>query len=171
MQLDAEKFQSLKELAEIQQKTAQIRGELAQLYDQREEYLQKREKEATERVIRALEASKQALREAENNHETLVRGVTLANQLIVDITSLQKQLRTHYDHFVKETEEASKLLEVRIQEIEEQKLYLRNQGVRIASEWSGIAVEKERLQKGWQLLEDRKGVVQRQIERLKKGKL
>ena len=111
MKLDTEKFNTVKELSEIQQNVALGRATLLKLKETTEEYMVVREKEAEGRVIKVLKESRTALDETTKNHKEL-SGYNIElqayaielNKSAIDITAL-------FEDFGKKMDEADKKLE------------------------------------------------------------
>lgn len=171
MELEKETFASLKELAEIQQAIARGRAEVQNLKTTTEEYVQTREKEALQRVAQVLQASKDALSEADKNRTTLASFLASASEMVKDLEKLHGAVKSEFAEFDKSTAEVIQVIDQRTEELETETRRLKNWAIQLESEKSGLETEKRKLEKEKILLVDRQGVVQRQIERLKKGKI
>lgn len=71
MELEHEKFNMVKELADISTNISNARVELTKLRETTDEYLDLREKEAQERVVKVFKESREALEEVSKNHKEL----------------------------------------------------------------------------------------------------
>lgn len=157
--LDHENFEGAQVLAEIGAKIAEGRAELANLESSKQEFLTDRASEATERIKRVLETSKELIGEIEKYHSELVGfrdqiGVLAddARELIQSIERWKKQfdetnaaLLADIDKKLKENSEIllqikanRALLEGEKEGIETKRAALRLDRIKINDEWAAL---------------------------------
>lgn len=168
--LDEEKFDKVKELAEIYNNISIARETLSSLKENTDEYMKVREEEAEQRVIKVLKESRDALDEITNNHKELSTfGYELkafANELRIistDIASLFQDFNTRAREAEKDMEEHQKNVDAIRQDIKIQRVKLTEDRKLVDADrkW----VEKEKF-----ILKDRIAALDRSWEELKKLK-
>ncbi len=112
MELDHEKFQTVKELADLGVQVAGTRALLRQLKSETEEYLKEREGMAVERVKTVLKASMSLLKEADQYLETFRIFLTTTGsiredigEMVASLSALREETATYSSEFNKYVKE------------------------------------------------------------------
>lgn len=168
-ELDTEKFQAVKELAEIQGNIAKGLAELTQLKSTKEEYFLQREKEVLTIVDKVLTASKAAIQEANSNHDTIASllastkdTVKLIKDLQNEFAEQQAEYKKMIDLFFAKVQERQKELDQALKSIEESKRVLKEDQAIIEQQKKQIA--RDRI---W--IADRKQLLATELDRIKKA--
>ena len=169
-QLDQEKFNTLHELAELQENISLGRAALLDLKEKTEEYMVVREKEAEKRVLKILQESRDALDETTKNHDELSSYnselkayANNLNQIAIDIVTLFEDFNTRMrqseidmENFYKEVKEIMNSLKLKRISITEDRKILEGQ--------------KAEIRDGFRLLDDRRKLLEDGFKELKKLK-
>lgn len=166
--LDQEKFDTLKELSEMQQTISLGRAELRKIKEETEAYMVLREKDAEERVIKVLQQSRDALDETTKNHDELSAYSTelkaYATELksfSLDITDLFKDFNTRMK---KAEEDLDKYHEMVSQKLEKIKI----ERVQVTEDRKLLEGERKEVAKETYLMKDRRAALERAWEELEK---
>lgn len=165
--LEQEKFDTVKELAEVQTNLSLAQAELKNLEDTTEEYMVVREKEAEERILKVLKESRDALDEATNNHKELTgynselkAYATELKQLATDITTLFKDFNDRMD-------QADKDMEAQREHILETSNQAKVLLTSIKANREVLVLEKADIRDQWRLLKDRQQLLKDGFDELK----
>lgn len=158
--LDHEQFEGAKVLAEIGTKIAEGRALLITLDASKETYLEEREKEALERVAKALESSKELLTEIGSNHSELEGFRTQVGEIVSEVRTLLEDIAKFREAFQKYisdergalTEKQRKIDEALI-EIRKGRSLLDAQQLDIQNQKREIGTSKKALRDEWAALE------------------
>ena len=171
--LETEKFDTLKELASLQSNLALGRAELKKLKETTEEYMQIREKEAEERVVKVLKKSHEALEATTTNHSELsgynkelqayageIKGLT------TDIIALSKDFNERMDIAEKDMEKNNQLVSDILTGVKIERVNMREDRKQLER-------ERKETSENMRILKDRQETLKRGFEELKKlqGKL
>lgn len=99
MELSKEQFEYQKTLAEIGVQIAKGRAELSELAQKKEDYLQKQEAEALEKVNAVLEASAVALNQTARNQDLLVSWKNELESFAVELATWNRKLAKQQQDF------------------------------------------------------------------------
>lgn len=106
MQIEQEKFDSLKELAGIQSSISEGRAVLYTLKNETEAYMLSREVEVRERVARVLKESAEALQKISTNHQELTAYRSELQAYATEIKGFSSTLRTLFQDFDADVKQA-----------------------------------------------------------------
>lgn len=167
MELDHEKFEGIKELAEISGKIAQGTAALASLKEETENYLSEREQKLVQRLKQALVDSSDLITAIGSNHSALVGYSTELTDFHSSVLSLLQgvmELQTLVTN-------ASANLETRLtahaKDVEDFRNASQRERSLIEGNRSQLAGEKDQLAEGQRLLKDRKEMFERTLKRTK----
>lgn len=168
MELDHEKFEGVKELAEISIKISQGTAALAALKGGEAAYLTEREQRLVERLKQALVDSSDLIQAIGENHSALVGYKTELVEFHSDVLSLVQGV-TDCISFIND---ASSDLESRMEKHDKQvssfKEATQREWVKIGGERNQMTTEREQLAKAQHLLNDRQAMFERTLARTKK---
>lgn len=170
-EVNAETFKSIKELAEIQGQIANGRAELQTLKQNHENYLAEREKDTAQRVKATLEASQEALSEAEKNRDALTSYLSAAKELVASIKELGDALNSESEHFETACGEIFAEIDRKTADIEAAKKDLISQRVHVESERKVLDAQKRAFGEEKKRIYDIRDTTNRKIERLKANRI
>lgn len=166
--LDSEKFNLVKELASIHDNINTGRNALTAIKKETDDYIKEREREAKERVEKVLQASHDALVETRKNHEALssyrqevTQFADICKQILVMVSAMNAE-------FKEKMVEADRIMQERYEDMQ---LTIRNAKIErtaIEQERTQLRIEKIRIEEETRLLADRRGVLQRGFDELKR---
>ncbi len=169
--LDAEKFQTVKELAALGTQVAQTHAALQQLKKDTEGYLQEREAMVAERVKFALESAQSLLTETGKYHETFKVFLNSTGDIrenlvgmVASLSALRAETETYketFDRYVKE----------KTAELNEREFHIKTQRATLDSEIKYCATQKDIIRIEKAKIDDERGTLKRALERLKQGKI
>jgi chromosome segregation ATPase len=165
--LDQEKFDTLKELAEMQTAISQGNAELRKLKETTEEYLVVREGEAEQRVIEVLKKSREALEATTSNHDELSSYKGELNAFANELSELSSGIAALFKDFNTRVREADKDMEdhlVAVGEVLKQTKVAKSD---VESQRKVLALERAEIRDGWRLLKDRQQTLKEGFEELK----
>lgn len=171
MEISAEHFASVKELALIQEQIAKGRAELKILQENQEEYVEEREKIAVERVEKALETSKSALSEAEKNRDALAHFLSSARELVKSIKELGQATKEGANLFEVSLRDIYTLVDEKSDTIQRDTEALRIQRHQIESERGGLEAEKRVFEEEKRKILDLSQLTNKKIEALRAKKI
>lgn len=163
MQLDQEKFNTVKELADISQQLSDARAALKKLEETTEEYMVVREKEAEDRVVKVLRKSREALEEATKNHnelssfkEDLKAFANKINLLSTDIIALFKGFSNRMNEadndmveHRKNVNEVLKKIKIERVQVQEDRKLLEGEKKKIDEQHRLLKDKREALERAW----------------------
>ncbi len=171
MELDAEKFKTVEELAALGVKVAGAGALLIKLKSETEEYLKEREAMADDRVKAVLEAAKGLLKEAEGYQATFKsygQGTEEIRAKVAEMLTSLSALREDTDVFI---ELFDQHVSERTRELKEGEERLRIAQDAVKKDEEYIAVQKELITRDHAKIADGRATLERAIQRLKKGKI
>ena len=167
-QLDNEKLNVKKELPQIHQAISDGHVRLAELKGTTEEYMNLREVEAEERVLKVLKESREALDETSKNHtELTLYGNDLRSYahelqgLSIDITTLFKDFNTRMKEAEEDMKKNQEIVADVLQKIKIERVQVQEDRKMLNGERHQIAEENR-------LLKDRREALERAFEELKR---
>lgn len=168
MELDTEKFNTVKELAEIHVNLSNARVELRKLKETTEEYMVVREREAEERVEKVLKESREALEETSKNHDELSSFSGELKAYAIELKVLSTDITALFQNFGERVKKADEDM-VKNQEIVSEVLKkIKIERVQVQEDRKMLVIERKDLADGWRLLKDRQATLERGFEELKK---
>jgi len=168
--LSQEKFNTLKELADVQTNVALCRAELLKLKETTEEYMVVREKEAEDRVTKVLKESREALDETTNNQRELL---TYNKELQAYANELKKSafdIMTLFEDFGRRMKEADEDLKEGQIHVTELLTKIKIERVQVQEDRKLLQGEREEMTQANRLLDDRRKALERAWAELKKLK-
>lgn len=160
-QLDAEKFNVMKQLAEIHANLSAARIEFAQLKKDTEKYMVVREQEAEARVMKVLKESREALVETSTNHTELVVFNNELKAYASEIHGLTIGITALFNDFQIRMKQAETDLESNHEMVSEILTKIKIERVQVKEDRKMLAIEKHRLEEGKRLLLDRRAALER----------
>lgn len=171
MELEQEKFNSIKELSEIQTSISEGRGILSTLKADTDKYLELREGMAVERVAKVLSESREALKNTTKNHEELksygneLKSFSLSLRgFSNDIVALIQGLRDGTDTVLKTIDQL-------LWKISEMKGEIKRQGDELEADRKQIAFERNQVDSDWRELRDRQATFLKGVKELQATKV
>lgn len=171
MELDAERFKSVKELADIQAQIAAGRAEVIRLKEEKDAYIEAMRIEAVGAVRAALEASNDALREAESNKDALVSFLAQVRECAENVGSLADAVKTAHAEYETDIGQLERVVSDKTEEVAQASDRLRKQRLAVESEMGALNVMKRELSDRERKLKDKEGMINRKIERFKQGRV
>lgn len=165
--LDQEKFDTLKELADVQSNISLGRAELLKLKGATEEYMTVREEEAEKRVLRVLKESRDALEETSNNHKELSTYNSELQAYANELKGLTSNIITLFKDFNIKMDEAEKDMEKHYKAVSEVLKQSKVVHSAIRSDRKVLDLERAEIRDGWRLLKDRQQTLKEGFEELK----
>lgn len=165
--LETEKFNTLKELAEIQSNLSLAQAELLNLKATTEEYMVVREKEAEERVIKVLRESRNALEETSKNHQELTGFNRELQAYANELKGLSIDIAALFKDFNVRMKEAEKDLEKHHEIVSEILRKIKTERVQVSEDRKMLERERQKTNEEARLLIDRRGALERAWEELK----
>ncbi len=168
--LSQEKFNTLKELADVQTNVALCRAELLKLKETTEEYMVVREKDAEDRVIKVLKESREALDETTKNQRELS---TYNRELQAYANELNKSafdIMSLFEDFGKRMKEANEDLNKGLDNVSELLTKIKIERVHVKEDRKLLQAERQEMTQANRLLDDRRKALERAWAELKKLK-
>ncbi len=168
--LSQEKFNTLKELADVQTNVALNRAELLKLKETTEEYMVVREKEAEDRVIKVLKESRDALDETTINQRELSSYNRELQAYANELHKSASDIMTLFADFGKRMDIADKDIEEGNKHVSELLTKIKIERVQVREDRKQLNRERNALEKEFRLLVDRRQTLDRAWNELKKLK-
>jgi predicted nucleic acid-binding Zn-ribbon protein len=169
--LDKQTMDTLKTLAETNVKISEAKGVLLELEASKETFLSGRELEATKRVETVLENSGEILEKIQKNYDE-------SHQLLSTISGFVDFLNEAKDRFLSVVENFDKRQVLWEESVSKHEKTVADIQRKIKVDQVGIETDKKTLKKGWENLEKAEiklksdqGLLERNIKRLKEGKI
>lgn len=169
--VDTQHMAALKALSDLNLKVSEARNMLVKLQETETEYLVSREKKAVERIQVALDASHALVEETNKNYDLisdLTRSVAescsfldLAHESFTGLTAAFSKKQERWENDLKNTEET-------IGNIQKSLKIERNQ---LEGDKKTLEMTKKSLQQAQVKLDDERAMIDRQIKRLKEGRI
>lgn len=167
MELDHEKFEGVKELAEISANISMATASLASLQANEREYMKERELRLTERLKKSLVDSSDLIKSIGDNHSALVGYKNELNSFYSTILSLIQDVSECRKSLEKATSEIEVKLAIRDKEILEFKEASHRERTHIQGERTELAAKSAQLEIDRKIIEDQRGTLERAFARLK----
>lgn len=171
MEIEQEKFKSVKELAEIQSQIATGKATLSTLKKETEEYLTEREKQAEKRVESVLKSSKDALAEADGYQKQLKTYLNTAKAFVNEVQDQRDALSHTRETLLTAFDKFDEYVCGKIEELNTLSVELQREQSNLHSEEESLARENARLADKKKLLDDKEAAINRKIERFKEGRI
>lgn len=166
--LDQEKFDTLKELAEMQTSLSNARAELKKLKDTTDEYLVVREQEAEARVIKVLKESRDALDEVSKNHNELSAYSNELKAYANELKDLSTGITDLFKDFNKRVKEAEKDIEKNQEIVTDILQKIKIERVQVNEDRKQLKSEQHEIDEQNRLLKDRREALERAWDELKR---
>lgn len=170
IELEQEKFDTLKELAKVHENISDGRTILKELKETTEEYMVTREKEAEGRVIKVLKESSDALEEISTNHKELSKYNSELKAYAIELNTIASDIATLFEDFNKAMKIADVNMEKHRFEVAEILKATKVETTAIKSSREVLVGERAEIRDGWRLLKDRQQTLKDGFEELKKLK-
>ncbi len=166
--LKQEEYNTAKALASMQVELAAGRAAILKLEKDKKEYLALRETEVHERVAKVLAESRDALEQITKNHDELSHYGDELKAQATDLNNLSTQIVTLSQHFRAWMDQEGKKIENLFMAIADEKKLLKSVSIGIFEDRKQLERERATIAEEWRLLEDRRGLLERTINRLEK---
>ncbi len=168
MELDQEKFSTMKALAEMQTQLAAGRAEVQKLEQTKEAFIEMREEEVRGRVAKVLQESREALEQTTKNHDELSRYGNELKASATILKSFSSQIVALFQDFREWVKGETEVLDGKREEIKglltEQKIL----AAQITGDRKQLAREMQEIDEARRLLADRRGLLERGFAELKR---
>ena len=161
MQIDAEKFNAVKELSEINMLISEGRASLALIKKDEEKYLSFRENVAHERIAKVLNESREYLEEISKNQDGLVRYKTELKAYATSLKDFAKELTTLFEDFIGRTKTADEELSAKCKEIEDGLKEIKIQRTQIFKDQEQLARDRDMIHEEKKALKDSRETLER----------
>ena len=168
--LDQEKFDTVKELAELSTNIATGRAELKKLEETTAEYIVSREEKAEARVLEVLKESREALEATTQNHKELSGFNQDLEAYASELKRLTTDISALFQDFNEKMDGAEKDMEEYYKEVHEVLRKIKLENVTLVENRKRVSAERADLREETRLLEDRRGQLERGFEELKRLK-
>lgn len=170
MQIEQEKFDSIKELSEIQQKISLGLSELSQIKKDSEAYMVVRENAALSRVSEILLGSKKSLDEISKNHQELTAYKLALEDAYQDVKKFGADLMLLFSELNVRLDLADAVMEKRKEAVEEILKDIKIQRVSLKQDREQMDRDKALMRDAKRLLVDREAMLKRGFDELKRVK-
>jgi uncharacterized protein (DUF3084 family) len=170
MELEQEKFNTVKALAEMQMQIATGTAELKRIERAKDEYMALRSAEGDERVARVLEESRDALEQTTKNHDELSRYGNELKAFASTLKSFSTQIVALSQHFREWMEREDAVLDEKRDALVAEKKEMKILAVNIQEDRKQLKRESDRVADEMRLLEDRRGLLERGFAELNRNK-
>ncbi len=167
MDLPTEKFNAVKELAEVHMEIASGRAALTKLKDETKSYLELREQSAHDHILKVLEASTEALESTKANHAELASYASGLRALALELNGFSSDLVALSNDFRNRTIETNAKLDVRLTDIQTREKEVTIERVKLAGDREQLDRDLLALREGKRILADRTQLLQKQSEYIK----
>jgi len=168
MELNQEKFNTVKELADIHANLSDARAELKKLKDGTEEYMVVREKEAEERVINVLKKSRDALEETSKNHSELSGFSRDLKAYANELSVISTDILALFSDFNKRMDEADENMAKNKDIVDDIFKKIKVERVQVQEDRKLLVAEQYNIDEQFRLLKDRREALERAWDELKK---
>ena len=169
--LEKQKFDALKELADLTIKTSEAKGILQKLEQSKDLYLKEREEKVKSEIQSIIDDSKDVIEKAKNNYGEVHNMYNIVNSYIA---FLGEGFET-FTGLTLDFKEKSKLLDLEMesqrQSIKKMQVELDNDKKHLESQKQSLLLEQKAFEKQVRKLNDQKETIKRTIERLKDNKI
>lgn len=168
MDLDTEKFNSVKELAEVQLEISAGRAALSKLMDDTKAYLELREVAAHERVDKVLKESVEALESTKENHAALAQYASGLRALAIELSGFSKEITTLFSDFRTIVTDSDAKLDIRLSEVRAREKEVMIGRGNLEADQEALNRDMAILRDEIRLLADRQVVVQKAADSIRK---
>lgn len=169
--LDHEKFNSLKELSEIQAKIAEGRALLASLEEHKEDFLANRAKELALRINQALHDSREYIAEINQHNDELVKYRRQCDDYIESLRYFSEFVMGISNSLRGDVEVFHRFLDDTGIKIKESREEVKRGISQVKDGQRALDIREETLRKEEKLLKDGQETLKRAIERLKQNRI
>ncbi len=170
MNIEQEKFDSLKELSEIQMQIAQGRSLILKLGVELEQHMKLREDEAHERVAKVLKESQEALQKISLNHQSLTAYRSELQAYAIELQGFSSTLATLFQDFSDRMGEADSDMKRHHKDVADILRSMRVESVSIAGDREQLSRERQQTNDGMKLLASQRAALQSAWDHLKTKK-
>lgn len=167
MNIEQEKFDSLKELSEIQMQIAQGRSLILALGVELEQHMKLREDEALDRVAKVLKESQEALQKISLNHQSLAAYRSELQAYAIELQGFSSTLSALFQDFSKRMSEADADMKVHHKDVSEVLRQIKVERVSIEEDRKQLARERQQTNDGMKLLASQRAALQSAWDHLK----
>lgn len=171
MELEKEKMDAMKALADTNMKVSEAKVTLANIKKLESSYLQEREQKVIAMIDSILAQSKDIIDEARGNYKQVVDLFNTVSSFSKFLTEIHDGLLKTMESFSAHTKEWEKSVKLREDEIGDIKKQIRCDQVRIENEKKGIEQTKLSLEKQQRIINDQRGTLERAFTRLKNNRI
>lgn len=169
--IDKQSMEALQLLADTNVKIGQAKGILESLKQTEATYLEEREKKATKHIEKAFKESSQLLENIQQNYAEVHHLLTTASSFVVYLSETQERLQAVMSAF----DQKATLWEEQAKKHEEGVADAKR---KVAIDQKRIEIDKKTIAKAWNSIRDAekkiesdRGLLERNIKRLKEGKI
>lgn len=169
--IDKQSMEALQVLADTNVKIGEAKGILESLKQTESTYLQEREEKATKHIEKAFKESSQLLENIQHNYAEVHHLLTTASSVVVYLAEAQEKFSKVMSDFNKKAdlwEEQAKKHEEAIADTKR----------KVAIDQKRIEIDQKAIAKAWESIKDAqkkiesdRGLLERNIKRLKEGKI
>lgn len=170
-ELEKQKMDTVKALAEMSMQVSQARNLLTKLESEETEYLDIRERKALDRIAKVLADSQELLEQTSKNYAEIENFGHVVSDFAAQVAIAYDQFQSLISDFDERSEEWDKTIKDREKEITEQKKALEIQRVILQNDQKTIEMKKKALANEAKKIEDRRATLARAIKRLKENKI
>lgn len=168
MELQQEKFNTIKELAEIHANISDARVTFEELKKNTEKYMVVREKEVEERVIKVLKESREALEETSKNHQELSGFSRDLKAYANEIKVLSTDITALFKDFDKRMDGANTDMRINGEIVSEILKKIKIERIQVQEDRKLLIAEKHEVDEQHRLLKDKREALERAWDELKK---
>ena len=165
--LNSESFRSLQELAEVQRQLAAVRAEIEALRSTKNTFLANREAEAMAIVDNVLSVSRAALEEAEKNRDAIASLLAASLSVAETVKVMESDMSTFVTQYETAINKTTLTVQTKVGEIATATEQLKSQRQSIQDDERHVQTAKEKILRDRLLIEDRKRLLTKEIDRLK----
>lgn len=166
-----EELDARQRLAEVNIQISNARVILSQIEAETGDYLTKREKDAIERITKALEASKEVLDLTKSNYEEVNQFANQVSSFASAVLGFYEKLQGVFKLFDERSVEWDAELTKVFESIASQKKTLEQERIQIDLDKEGLARKEKQLEVEQIKIDDQKGTLARAIQRLKENRV
>lgn len=168
MELDAERFETVKELAALGTQIAEAHALLAKLKSESEDYLKEREAETRNRIYEVLVNAQSLIAETTTYHDTFKSFLTTTGEIREKIRDMVTSLSALREETRQFSETFDRMVQQKTEEMAEERRNLRLERESLQKEQEYLNTQKEIISQDKRKVEDERETLKRAFERLKK---
>jgi len=169
--LDQEKFNTAKELVEMQTNLSLGRAELNKLNEETEEYMIIREEKAEQRVLKVFKESREALEATTNNHKELSKYKDELQAYANKLKCFSNEISSLFKDFKQKMNKADNDMEIHYKKVHEVLNQAKSERQIIQTDRKLLDGERALMVNETRLLIDRQQTLERGFKELNKKKL